>query len=67
LVNSPVVSELLVSPAERHRIRSELDAFVANTPTWVVRLDRRALSVGRCNRRWRGQDGKVTGRSMPSP
>ncbi|MCY4059374.1 MAG: hypothetical protein OXG44_15380, partial [Gammaproteobacteria bacterium] len=34
LVNSPVVSALLVSPAERHRIRSELDAFVANTPTW---------------------------------
>ena len=34
LVNSPGVSEHPVSPAERHRIRNELDAFVANTPTW---------------------------------
>ena len=34
LVNSPDVSEQLVSPAERHRIRNELDTFVANTPMW---------------------------------
>ena len=34
LVNSPDLSEHLVSPAERHRIGNELDTFVANTPTW---------------------------------
>lgn len=34
LVNSPDVSEHVVSPAERHRIRNELDVFVANTPAW---------------------------------
>ena len=32
LVNTPDVAEQLVSPAERHRIRNELDTFVANTP-----------------------------------
>ena len=34
LVNIPDRSEHLVSPAERHHIRNELDTFVANTPTW---------------------------------
>lgn len=33
LANSPDVSEHLVSPAERHRIRNELHALVTNTPT----------------------------------
>lgn len=46
LVNGPDASARLVSPAERQRIRNELDAFVANTPTWSggPPLPTRALS-----------------------
>ena len=72
LMNSSDVSERLVPPAERHRIRNELDAFVANTPTWSGGPPRptRALNrvmqqaVARSRRKGSAADGEAVVRAI---
>ena len=47
LVDTPEIVEHLASPAERDRLRSELDAFVATTPTAAVGAPRPTRALNR--------------------
>ena len=72
LMNSSDVSERLVPSSERHRVRNELDAFVANTPTWSggpprpTRALNRAMqqAVARSRRKGSAADGEAVVRAI---